>query len=209
MAILILALVTYKDNSCPLAAMTSFVCKLFGRSKSDFSRSVTLWNKYLSVLCRSSWLARMVETFSSWKTRTFSSPSSSPRMDIPATSCTAFRPDWPNTCSTWLNKVSRLLRAFKRLLHVFAPRVVELIGIEGPDLRFVPLEFLAHSLRRDSRCLQLVRASGGGKQQRLTIFFCGLGFACTRFYFNLPCNRITHITFYTQNKEMFTIPFTK
>ena len=42
MAILILALVTYKDNSCPLAAMTSFVCKLFGRSKSDFSRSVTL-----------------------------------------------------------------------------------------------------------------------------------------------------------------------
>jgi len=25
--------------------------------------------------------------------------------------------------------------------------------------------------------------------------------ACTRFYFNLPCNRITRITFYTQSKR--------
>jgi len=33
------------------------------------------------------------------------------------------------------------------------------------------------------------------------IIACGLGFACTRFYFNLPCNRITHITFYTQSKR--------
>jgi len=35
-----------------------------------------------------------------------------------------------------------------------------------------------------------------------TIFFWWLGFACNTFYFNLPYNLITHITFYTQSKRL-------